>query len=159
MCGYLPRSALSMFLPWWQEEVMRQFHQPLCISSPYWDLSVHFQVHKWPHCSHWIILLMDKSLIVVVQLFSVVQLFWSHGLHHARPLSLELLKFMTIESVILSKHLFFCCHLLILHSIFHSISVFSNESALHIRWPKYWSFSFSISPSPEYSGLISFRID
>ena len=72
---------------------------------------------------------------------------------------LELLIFMTIESVILSNHLFFCCHLLILHSIFHSIRVFPNESALHIRWPKYWSFSFSINPSPTYSGLISFRID
>ena len=72
---------------------------------------------------------------------------------------LELLKFMSIESVILSNHLFFCCHLLILHSVFHSIRVFSNESALHIRWPKYWSFSFSISPSNEYSGLISFRTD
>ena len=66
---------------------------------------------------------------------------------------------MSIESVILSTHLIFCYPLLLLPSIFLSIRVFSNESALRIRWPKYWSFSFSISPSNEYSGLISFRID
>ena len=58
-----------------------------------------------------------------------------------------------------SKHLILCCPLLLLPSIFPSIRVFSNESALHIKWPKYWSFSFNISPSSEYSGLISFRID
>ena len=65
---------------------------------------------------------------------------------------------MSIESVIPSNHLILCCPLL-LPSIFPSIRVFSNESALGIRWPKYWSFSFSISPSNEYSGLISFRMD
>ena len=64
---------------------------------------------------------------------------------------------MSIESVIPSNHLIPCCPLLLLPSIFLSIRVFSNESAFHIRWPKYWSFSFSISPSNEYSGLISFR--
>ena len=66
---------------------------------------------------------------------------------------------MSIESVMPSKHLIFCRSLLLLPSIFPSIRNFSNESVLHIRWPKYWSFSFSISPSNEYSGLISFRID
>ena len=66
---------------------------------------------------------------------------------------------MSIESVMPSNHLILCCPLLFLPSIFHSIGVFSNESVLYIRWPKYWSFSFSISPSNEYSGLISFRID
>ena len=70
-----------------------------------------------------------------------------------------LLKLMSIESVMTSNHLIFCHPLLLLPSIFPSIMVFSNESALCIRWPKYWSFSFSISPSNEYSGLISFRID
>ena len=69
-----------------------------------------------------------------------------------------MLKLMSIELVMLSNHLIFCCPLL-LPSIFPSISVFSNKSALHIRWPKSWSFSFNISPSNEYSGLISFRID
>ena len=70
-----------------------------------------------------------------------------------------LLKLLSIESVRLSNHLILCCPLLPLPSIFPSITVFSSESAFHIRWPKYWSFSFSISPSNEYSGLISFRID
>ena len=66
---------------------------------------------------------------------------------------------MSIESVILCNHLILCHPLLLLPSIFAKIRVFSNESALCIRWPKYWSFSFSISPSNEYSGLISFRMD
>ena len=66
---------------------------------------------------------------------------------------------MSIESVMPSNHLILCCPLLLPPSIFPSIRAFSNESALHIRWPKYWSFSFSISPSNEYSGLISFRMD
>ena len=66
---------------------------------------------------------------------------------------------MSIESVMPSNHLILCHPLLLLPSIFPSIRVFSNESALHIRWPKYWSFSFSISPSSEYLGLISFRMD
>ena len=74
-------------------------------------------------------------------------------------ISQSLLKFMSIESVMPSNHLILCHPLLLLSSIFPSIRVFSNESALHIRWPKYWSFSFSISPSNEYSGLISFRMD
>ena len=73
--------------------------------------------------------------------------------------SRSLLKLMSIESVMPSNHLILCHSLLFLPSIFPSIRVFSNESALHIRWPKYWSFSFSISPSSEYSGLISFRMD
>ena len=72
---------------------------------------------------------------------------------------LSLLKFMCIESVMLCNHLILCHPLLLLPSIFPSIRVLSNELALRIRWPKYWSFSFSISPSSEYSGLISFRID
>ena len=66
---------------------------------------------------------------------------------------------MSIQSVMLSNHVILCHPLLLLPSIFSSISVFSNESVLCIRWPKYWSFSFSISPSIEYSGLISFRVD
>ena len=74
-------------------------------------------------------------------------------------LSQSLLRFMSIESVMPSNHLIFCCPLLLLPSIFPSIRVFSSESALHIRWPKYWSFNFTTSPSNEYSGLISFRID
>ena len=74
-------------------------------------------------------------------------------------ISQSLLKFMSIELVMLSNHLILFHPLLLLPSIFPIIRVFSNYSALCIRWPKYWSFSFSISPSNEYSGLISFRID
>ena len=73
--------------------------------------------------------------------------------------SWSLLKLMSTESVMPSNHLILCHPLLLLPSIFPSIRVFSTESVLHIRWPKYWSFSFSISPSNEYSGLISFRMD
>ena len=74
-------------------------------------------------------------------------------------ISQSLLKLMSIESVILPNHLFLCQPLLLLPSTFPSIRVFPNESVLHIRWPKYWNFSFSISPSSDYSGLISIRID
>ena len=98
-----------------------------------------------------------------VQLLSHVQLFatpWTAA--HQASLSItnswSLPKLMSIELVMPSNHLL-CRPLLILPSIFPSIRVFSNESAVHIRWPKYWSFSFSISPSNEYSGLISFKID
>ena len=73
--------------------------------------------------------------------------------------SRSLLKLMSIELVMPSNHLLLCHPLVLLPSIFHSIKVFCNESVLHIQWPKYWSFSFSISPSIEYSGLIFFRID
>ena len=99
-----------------------------------------------------------------VQLFSRVQLFatpWTAA--HQASLSItnswSLFKLTSIESVMPSNHLILCCPLLLLLSIFPSIRVFSNESVLCIRWPKYWSFSFSISPSNEYSALISFRMD
>ena len=71
----------------------------------------------------------------------------------------NLLKLMSIETVMLSNRLILCCPLLLLSSVFLSIRVYSNELALHIRWPGYWSFSFSISPSNKYSGLTSFRMD
>ena len=99
-----------------------------------------------------------------VQSLSHVQLFatlWTKT--HQASLSItnsqSLLKLMSIESVMPSNHLILCHSLLLSPSIFSSIRVFSNESVLRIRWPKYWSFSFSISPSSEYSGLISFRMD
>ena len=76
--------------------------------------------------------------------------------HHELP---EFIKAMSIESVMPSNHLILSCPLLLLPSIFPSIRVFSNESTLCIRWPKYWSFSFNISPSNEHPGLISFRMD
>ena len=99
-----------------------------------------------------------------VQSHSHVRLFatpWTVA--HQASLSIRnsqsLLKLMSIESVLPSNHLILCHPLLLLPSVFPNIRVFSSESVLCIRWPKYWSFSFSISPSNEYSGLISFRID
>ena len=99
-----------------------------------------------------------------VQSLSHVQLFvtpWTAA--HQASLSFtnsqSLLKLMSVESLMQSNHLILCHPLLLLPSIFPSIRVFSNESVLRIRWQKYWSFSFSISPSNEYSGLISFRMD
>ena len=105
-----------------------------------------------------------QVLFISVQLPSRIQLFatpWTEA--HQASLSItntqSLLKLTSIESVMSSNHLILCHLLLLLPSLFPSIRVFSNESVLHIRWPKYCSFSFSISPSNEYSGLISFRID
>ena len=102
-----------------------------------------------------------------VQFSSVAQLgpTLCNPMDHSTPASQSitnsqsLLKLMSIESVMPSHCLILCCPLLILPSIFPSIRVFSNESVLQIRWPNYWSFSFSISPSNKHSGLISFRID
>ena len=99
-----------------------------------------------------------------VQLLSHVRLFatpWTAACQASLSItnSQSLLKLMSIELVMPSNHLILCRPLLLLPSIFHSIKVFSNESVLCIRWPKYWSFSFSISPSNEYSGLISSRMD
>ena len=94
-----------------------------------------------------------------VQLFAYrVQLFAACQASLSITRSRSLLKLMSIESVIPSNHLILCCPLLLSPSVFPSIRVFSNKSSLHIRWPKYWSFSFNISPSDEYSGLISFKI-
>ena len=99
-----------------------------------------------------------------VQLFSHVRLFappWKAACQASLSItnSWSLLKLMSIKSVMPSSHLILCCSLLLLPSIPLSIRVFSNESILRMRWPKYWSFSFSISPSNEHPGLISFRMD
>ena len=99
-----------------------------------------------------------------VQPLSGVQLFdtlWTTAPQASPSItnSQNLLKLMSIESVMPSNHLILCCPLFLLPSIFSSIRVFSKESVLPIRWPKYWSFSFSINPSNEYSGLIPFRMD
>ena len=99
-----------------------------------------------------------------VQSLSHVQLFeipWTAARQTSLSISnsWSLLKLLSIESVMSSNHLILCYPLLLLPPIFPSIKVFSDESILHIRWPKYWDFSFSISPSNEYSSLISFRFD
>ena len=126
-------------------------------------------MHGWPrslHGPHWF----KGMKTPVSQCFSSVQ-FLSHVQFIATPWtaahqaflsvtsSQSLPKFISIELVMPSNNLILCHPLLFPPSIFPSIRVFSNESALHIRWPKYWSFSFSISPSNEYSGLISFGMD
>ena len=102
--------------------------------------------------------------MVSVQSLSHVQIFvipWTGACQASLTITnpQSLLKLMSIESVMPSNHLILCCPLLLLPSIFPSIRVFPNESVLYIRWPKDWSFSFSLSPSSEYSGLISFRVD
>ena len=104
------------------------------------------------------------NLFSSVQLLSSVRLFatpWTAACQASLSItsSQSLLKLMSIESVMPSNHLILCHPLLLPPSIFPSIRVFSNESVLRIRWPKHWSFSFNISPSNEYSGLISFRMD
>ena len=104
------------------------------------------------------------QLVVVVQSFSRIRCSvtpWTEACQASLSFanSWSLLKLMSIESMRPSKHVILCHPLFLLSSIFPSIRVFSSESVLHIRWPKYWSFSFSISPSTEYSGVISFLID
>ena len=110
-------------------------------------------VHLWP-----------AFHTVVIRSLSCVQLFATPGTAACQAslsftISQSLLRLRSIESVMPSNHLIFCHPLRLLPSIFPRIRVYSDESALHIRWPKYWSFSISISPSNEYSGLISFRLN
>ena len=109
----------------------------------------------WTSLSH-----SPLGIVVAVQSVSHVWLFaapWTAACQASLSLTVSqnLLKFMSIESVMPSNHLILCCPLLLLPSVFNSIRVFSNESTVHIRWPKYWNFSFSTSPSDEYSGLSS----
>ena len=107
---------------------------------------------------------LDSSQFSSIQWLSCVRLFqtpWTAARQASLSItnSQSLLKLIFIESVMPSNHLIFCCPPLLLPTLFPSIRVFSNESVLHIRWPKYWSFSFNISPYNEHSGLISFRKD
>ena len=107
---------------------------------------------------HWIMtdhLWLQDSIAVVVQPLSHIQLSVTPWTVVLQAISQSLLKLMSIELVMLSNHLILCCTVFLLPSVFPSFRVFSSESVLHIRWPKYWNFSFSISPSNEYSVLIS----
>ena len=133
-------------LPWKQTEIILSF------------LSLH------PRTEFRTLLLTTRAQFSSVQLLSRFQLFatpWTAAcqasLSNTNSWSLPKLK--SIESVMPSNHLILCCPLLLLPSIFPNIRDFSNESALHISWPKYWHFSFNISPSNEHPGLISFRMD
>ena len=135
---YIPH--LFSFLCWW---VFRWLPCPGILNSAVVNIRVQFSS---------------------VQSLSRVQLFatpWTAARQTSLSItnSWSLLQLMSIELMMASNHLILCCPLLLLPSIFLSIRVFSNKSVLHIRWPKYWSFSRSISPSSEYSGLISFRMD
>ena len=103
-----------------------------------------------------------NTTTILVQSLTVYDSLWPHGLHHTRlPILHYLPEFAQLMSIELmpANHLILCHPLLLSPSVFPSIRVFSNESALHLRWPKYWSFNFSISPSNEYLVMISFRID
>ena len=127
-----------------------------------WRRKVNYQRNYEIFSGKWALLSAER-VIVVVQFSSCVQLFatpWNAAYQASLSFTIfqSLLKFMSIELVMPSNH-FVLCHPLLLPSIFPSIRVFSNESALHIRWLKYWSFNCSIGPSNEYLGLISFRMD
>ena len=133
-----------------------------------WCAAVHRVPKSRTQLSSWTITAMlynsNNRLVVVMQSHSRVWLFttpWTaaHQASLSFTISWSLLKLMSIESVMPSNHLIFCHSLLLLPSVFPSIRVFSTESALDIGWPKYWSFSFSIGPLNEYSGLISLRFD
>ena len=144
--GIFPTQGSNLGHPHCRQTLHRLSHQ----GSPYHDLSTENN--------------RTVTKVSSVQLLSCVRLFvtpWTRA--HQASLSItnsrSLLKLISIESVMPSNHLILCRPLLLLPSIFPSIRVFFNESVLRIRWPKYWSFSFNISPSNEYSGLISFRID
>ena len=128
------------------------------------QLCVSFQTLQEPWSSPWSNFAICSVQFSSVQSLSCVRLFatpWTAAWQASLSItnSRSLLKLMSIESVMTSNHLILYCPHLHLTSIFPSIRVFSNESALHIRWPKYWSCNFSISPSNEHPGLISFRMD
>ena len=128
-------------------------------------IGVHTYLENGPNYIYLKITTFICCVLTVVQSLSRIQLFvtpWTAPCQAplSSTISQSLLRFMSIESVMLLNHFILCCPLFLLpFSLSHSIRVFSNESVLRIRWPKYWSFSFSISPSNEYSGLISFRVD
>ena len=156
--GYLPSSGTEpslLCLLHWQSDSFCPYSDPLSqLPSP-----VPLPIHQPPPCS-----LCLYFCFVSVQSLSHVQLFaapWTAACQASLSItnSWNLLKLMSIELVMQSNHLILCRPLLLLPSIFPSIRVFSNESVLHITWPKYWSFSFSIIPSNKYSGLISFKTD
>ena len=157
------------FILWYLNPRSLTFPLLVCIGCPTAAVtkSVFVSCNRWSKLPQIEWLNINLYLIVLevssVQPLYLVQLFASPWtVAHQASLSItnspSLLKLMSIETVMPSNHLILC-HPLLLPSIFPSIRVFSNESALRMRWPKYWSFSFSINPSNEYSGLISFRID
>ena len=134
---FIPKRSNSSFNSWTEFHLYRQVLH--CSFNQ-------FPSHRLSLFSHWVVSICDPMTAACQTPLSFT-------------ISRSLLRFMSLESMMLSNHLILCCPLLLLPSLFSNIRVFSKESALCIRWPKYWSLSFSISPSNEYSGLISFRID
>ena len=139
----------------WVSDIIQPSHPLSSPSPPTFNLSQHQGLFQWLCCLH---------QFSSVQSLSCVWLFvtpWTTACQASLSItnSRSLPKPMSIESVMPSNHLILCCPLLLQSLICPSIGVFSKESALHIRWPKYWNFSFNINLSNEYSGLISFRMD
>jgi len=137
---------------WWECELVKPLWQRV------WRFLKKLKIELWYDSA------IPHMCICSIQSLSHVRLFvtpWTAARQASLSItnSRSLPRLTSIESVMPSNHLILCYPLLLLPSIFPSIRVFSNESVLHIRWPKYWSFSFTISPSKEYSGLISFRMD
>ena len=145
---------------------VKSIHAYLTLSPwPRFNIEGHLTyLEIWAHLQLQALWSQDNNRFSSVQPLSRVQLFvtsWTAACQASLSIanSRSLLKLISIESVMPSNHLILCHPLPLLPSIFPSIRVFSNESVLHSRWPKYWSFSFNISPSNEHSGLISFRMD
>ena len=136
----------------------------LLITIKYLSAYQQWTFKRWPPTSTWLLSSSSATQCSSVQSLSHVRFLatpWT--IAHQASLSItnsrSLPKLMSIESVMPSSHLILCRPLFLLPSVFPSVRVFSNESNLHIRWPKYWSFSFNISPSNDYSGLIFFKMD
>ena len=144
---------IELLTDWFWEDTHLWFREQKCLLHTKYLSPVLCSVIRW-----------ETNALVVVQLLCFIWLFvtpWTAARQASLTftISQSLLKLMSKESVMPSNHLLFCHPLLLLPSVFPSIRVFSSESALLIRWPKYWSFSYSISPSNEHPGLISFRTD
>ena len=132
---------------------MIQLNKKYITDKSFWLLLL--EMVKWCQCIYFVVVVQSPSCV------SVFATPWTAVCQVSLPLTISwsLSKFMSTESVMPSNNLILCHPLLLLPSIFPSIRVFSSESAVGIRWPKYWSFNVSISPSSDYSELISFRID
>ena len=151
----------------WPQDWKRPILIPISKKSNVKECSNYNTIALMSHASKVMLKILQarcQQLSVSVQLLSRVWLFanpWTAARQASLSItnSWSLPKLLSIESVMPSSHLILCCPFLLLPSIFPSIRVFSNESVLYIRWPKYWSFSLNITPSNEYSGLISFRMD
>ena len=144
--------------------LITEFIIVLIHTSKYLNVSIFMEGFAHPLLLHPYFAVSLPDFFVVIQLLGCVWLFvtpWTAACQASQSftISQSLFKLTSSESVMPSNHLILCLPFLLLPSIFPSIRIFSSELALHIRWPKYWSFSFSISPSIEYSELISFRMD